>query len=131
MRKKNQQEKLENDQQDTKHNFALYVPEIKDVEWSEKSGKVILVIKITDPIKKFLAWLVKRTPQTNLELDERCSEVWKCIDGKRTVYDISKIMADKYKSDINGELYRLVTYLKYIAKRGWIRFKEYEKEVEI
>lgn len=40
-------------------------------------------------------------------------------------------MAEKYKSDVNGELYRLVTYLKYISKRGWIKFKEYEMEVEV
>ena len=61
---------------------------------------------------------------TNLELDERCSTAWKSIDGERTVYDIAKIMAATYKGDINEELYRLVTYLKYLSKRGWIRFKE-------
>ena len=129
--KKSQKEKLESHQQDTKHNFALYVPEIKDIDWKEEAGRVILCIKVTDPVKKFLAWMVKRTPQTNLQLDERCSTVWKYIDGKRTIYDISKLMAEVYKNDVDAELYRLVTYLKYIAKRGWIKFKEYENEVEV
>jgi len=75
--------------------------------------------------------MVKRTPETKLELDERCSTVWKYIDGNRTVYDIAKLMAETYKENVDGELYRLVTYLKYISKRGWIKFKEYDKEVEI
>lgn len=113
-------------EQDTKHNFALYVPEIKINEWEEKDGKVVLSIKVNDPVKKFLAWMVKRTPVTKLELDDRSSTVWILIDGKATVYDIAKQMSEKYKEDINGELYRLVTYLKYLAKRGWIRFKEYD-----
>lgn len=58
--------------------------------------------------------------------DDRCSTVWKHIDGERTIYDIAKIMATIYKEDLNKELYRLVTYLKYLSKRGWIKFKEYE-----
>lgn len=119
-------EKDSNIEQDTKHNFALYVPEIKINEWEEKDGKVVLSIKVNDPVKKFLAWMVKRTPVTKLELDDRSSTVWILIDGKATVYDIAKQMSEKYKEDINGELYRLVTYLKYLAKRGWIRFKEYD-----
>ncbi len=124
--KKLKQEEIENQELDTKHNFALFVPEIKHNDWKEENGKVILCLKINDPVKKFLAWMVRRTPMTNLELDDRCSMVWKHMDGSRTVYDIAKLMAEKYKEDVNGELYRLVTYLKYLSKRGWIKFKEYE-----
>ncbi|MFR1707330.1 MAG: PqqD family peptide modification chaperone [Clostridium sp.] len=131
MRNKKKQKELENQTQDTKHNFALYVPEIKNTNWEERDGKVVILIKVTDPVKKFLAWMVKRTPETQLELDERCSTVWKYIDGERTVYDIAKLMAETYNESVDGELYRLVTYLKYISKRGWIRFKEYGKEVDI
>ncbi|WP_461615797.1 PqqD family protein [Clostridium sp. Marseille-QA1073] len=124
--KKLKQEEIENQEPDTKHNFALFVPEIKHNEWKEKNGRVILCLKINDPVKKFLAWMVRKTPMTNLELDDRCSTVWKHMDGNRTVYDIAKLMAEKYREDVNGELYRLVTYLKYLSKRGWIKFKEYE-----
>ncbi|ARC86637.1 coenzyme PQQ synthesis D family protein [Clostridium argentinense CDC 2741] len=124
--KKLKQEEIENQEPDTKHNFALFVPEIKHNDWKEKNGRVILCLKINDPVRKFLAWMVRRTPMTNLELDDRCSTVWKHMDGNRTVYDIAKLMAEKYREDVNGELYRLVTYLKYLSKRGWIKFKEYE-----
>lgn len=124
--KKLKQEEIENQEPDTKHNFALFVPEIKHNDWEEKNGRVILCLKINDPVRKFLAWMVRRTPMTNLELDDRCSTVWKYMDGNRTVYDIAKLMAEKYREDVNGELYRVVTYLKYLSKRGWIKFKEYE-----
>jgi len=117
---------IENKEDDTKHNFALYVPEIKHSDWKEDNGKVVLCLKTKDPIKRFLAWMVNRKSITNLDLDDRCSAVWKYIDGERTIYDIAKLMAETYKDDVNGELYRLVTYLKYLSKRGWIKFKEYE-----
>lgn len=119
-------EEIEDKYCDTKHNFALFVPEIKHNDWEEKDGKIILCLKINDPVKKFLAWMVKRNPVTNLKFDDRCSTVWKYIDGERTIYDIAKIMSKIYKEDINKELYRLVTYLKYLSKRGWIKYKEYE-----
>jgi len=115
-----------NNELDTKHNFVLYVPEIKYKDWIEENGKVTLCLDTTDPIKKFLAWMVHKNHRTNLDLDDRCSKVWKNIDGQRTIYDIAKIMADIYKEDLNKEIYRLVTYLKYLSKRGWIKFKEYE-----
>ena len=114
---------VEDNQNNNKYNFALYVPEKKNIEWVEENGIVTLVIKVNDPIKKFLAWMVKKTPETKLHLDERCSAVWTYMDGERTIYDIGKLMGKKYGTETNEEVFRLVTYLKYIAKRGWIRFK--------
>ena len=110
---------------DTKHNFALFVPEIKLNDWKNDNGKIVLILKSNDPVKKFLAWMVKKNSVTDLYLDDRCSSVWSYMDGQRTIYDIAKLMSEKYKGDINNELYRLVTYLKYLSKRGWIRFKEH------
>lgn len=125
--KKHNQENIENQQVNNKYNFALYIPEKKHIEWNEDKGVVTLVIKVNDPIKKFLAWMVKRTPETQLHLDERCSSVWMFIDGERTIYDIGKLMSKKYGTETKEEVFRLITYLKYIAKRGWIKFK-YEDE---
>lgn len=124
--KKIDNQEIKNKVFDTKHNFALFVPEIKYNDWKEDDGKIVLCLKTNDPIKRFLAWMVNRKPMTNLNLDNRCSAVWKYINGERTIYDIAKLMAGMYKEDVNGELYRLVTYLKYLSKRGWIKFKEYE-----
>jgi len=45
---------------DTKHNFVLFVPEIKYKDWTEKNGKVTLSLDTNDPVKKFLAWMVHK-----------------------------------------------------------------------
>lgn len=119
-------ENIKKKEKDAKHNFALYIPEIKLNNWEDKDGRIVLCIKNNDPLKRFFAWMVKKSPVTRLELDDRCSTVWKHMDGYATVYDIARYMSETYKGDVNDELYRLVTYLKYIAKRGWIMFKQYD-----
>ncbi|MDD2495449.1 MAG: PqqD family protein [Tissierellia bacterium] len=117
---------MSNNTIDTKHNFLLFIPEIKHNDWKNEGEKIVLCLKTTDPIKNFLAWMVNKKSITYLNLDERCTTVWKFIDGKKTVYDIAKLMANRYKNDINNELYRLITYLKYLSKQGLIKFKEYK-----
>lgn len=109
-----------------KYNFALFVPQIKNENWKEEGGKVVLSIKTTDPVKKALAWMVKKDSMTSLDLDDRCSAAWTYINGERTIYDIARMMSEKYKEDINKELYRLITYLKFLSKHGWIKFKKNE-----
>lgn len=110
-----------------KYNFSMYVPEIRHNEWEFKDGKVTLYFKVNDPVKRFAAWLVKKSPSCDVEFDEMCSQVWLAIDGEKSVYDISKIMAEKYNEEINKSLYRLITYMRYVAKKGWVSFKEVKK----
>lgn len=111
-----------------KYNFAMYVPEIKHSEWEVKEGKVTLYFKVNDPVKKFASWLVKKSPSCDVELDDMCSQAWLSIDGEKSIYDISKIMAKMYNEEINVSIYRLVTYMRYISKRGWIAFKEVKQQ---
>lgn len=116
----------DNNDVNLKYNFALFVPQIKNDNWRNEDGKVVLCIKTTNPVKKALSWMVKKNPMTLLDLDDRCSAAWIYIDGRRTIYDIARLMSERYKEDINNELYRLITYLKFMSKRGWIKFKKNE-----
>lgn len=110
--------------QDEKYNFVLYVPEIKHDRWEEKYGKVTLYYEVTDPVKRFAAWLVKKPKVCDIEFDELCSSAWLLMDGERSIYDIAKIVSSKAGDDIDESLRRLIIYLKYLAKRGWITFKK-------
>ena len=106
-----------------KYNFALYVPVIKEKNWELKDdGKVVLKLTVKDPVRRFAGWLVKKSPKTELELDDLSSKAWCLIDGERNIYEISKVMADGNK-DPEDELRRLVTFVKYCSKRGWISYK--------
>ena len=107
-----------------KYNFALYVPVIKQNTWELKeNGLVTLHLTVKDPVRRFAGWLVKKSPKTTLDLDELSSKAWLLIDGQRSIYEISKEMS-KGNKDAKDELRRLVTFVRYCSKRGWITYKE-------
>ena len=112
-----------------KYNFLLYVPEIKYDNWkTTERGNVILYFKVTDPIKRFAGWLVKKKPNCDMEFDDRCSAAWLLIDGDRSIFDIAKIMAKKYGDTMDDSIYRLITYMKFLSKKGWITFKKVKEQ---
>ncbi|WP_040214231.1 hypothetical protein [Clostridium polynesiense] len=112
-----------------KYNFALYVPVIKHDKWELVDNKVILHFTVKDPVRIFAGWLVKKSPKTQLDFDELCSKVWCLIDGNRSIYDIYKEMS-KGSSNPDDELRRLITFIKYCSKRGWVSFKEAKTQEE-
>ena len=106
-----------------KYNFALYVPVIKHQQWENDAGRVTLHITTKDPVKKFAGWLVKKSPVTTLDLDEMGSKAWLLIDGEKSIYEISKEINKDGKDTSEEALRRLVTFVRYLAKKGWIAFK--------
>lgn len=111
-----------------KYNFALYVPVIKHKEWENIDGRVKLYFSIKDPVRRFAGWLVKKSPANDMLFDEKSSTTWLLVDGKRTIFEISKLVNADGKDSVDESLRRVVTFFRYIAKRGWVSFKQEEKE---
>ncbi len=111
-----------------KYNFVLYIPEI--IHWKFRvtdAGGVILDFKI-NPVKKLLGRLVNREPVANLELDELSSSAWLSMDGRRSILDIARLQSKKTGDDIDEAARRIVPFMRYIANRGWIKFKLAERK---
>lgn len=106
-----------------KYNFALYIPEIKHHQWEIQAGRVRLTHTTRDPVRKFAGWLVKKSPVSTLDLDELGSKAWLLIDGEKSIYEISKEINKDGKDTPEEALRRLVTFVRYLAKKGWITFK--------
>jgi hypothetical protein len=110
-----------------KYNFVLYVPEIKHHGFRvTDAGRVVLEFEI-NPVKKLMGKLVNREAVSDLELDELSSSAWLSMDGTRSILDIARIQREKTGDDIDEAVRRIVRFMRYIAKRGWIRFKEVQK----
>lgn len=106
-----------------KYNFVLYVPEIIHQKFRvTDTGKVILDLRI-NPAKKLMGRLVNREPVANLELDELSSSAWLNMDGTRSILDIARIQSKKTGDDIDEAVRRIVQFMRYVASRGWIKFK--------
>ena len=106
-----------------KYNFALYVPVIKHQQWENDAGRVTIRITTKDPVKRFAGWLVRKSPVTALDLDEMGSKAWLLIDGEKSIYEISKEINKDGKDSPEEALRRLVTFVRYLAKKGWVTFK--------
>lgn len=111
-----------------KYNFALYVPVIRIKDWENNDGRVKLYFTIKDPIRRFAGWLVRKSPANDLTFDELSSRVWMAIDGERTIYEISKLVNRDGKDSTEEALRRVVTFFRYLSKRGWVSFKEVRHE---
>jgi len=93
-----------------KYNFVLYVPEIRHQRF-----------RVTDAL---MARLVHGQAVCEIELDPLSSSAWLSMDGTRSVLDVARIQSEKTGDDLDEAVRRIVKFTRYIAKRGWIRFKE-------
>ena len=114
------------DQKD-KYNFVLYVPEVKHEGFRvTDEGRVVLEFEI-NPAKSLMGKLANREPVSDITFDELSSAAWLAIDGDRSILDIARIQSEKTGDDIDEAVRRIVRFMRYIAKRGWIKFKEVQQ----
>jgi len=107
-----------------KYNFVLYVPEIRHKEFRvSDAGTVTLELDIP-PAKRLMGWLANRKPVSDIEFDELSSAAWLSIDGARSILDIARLQSEKTGDDIDESSRRVAAFMRYVLKRGWVRFKE-------
>ena len=120
-----------------KDNFLLYIPVIKHNDWEIRNGFVYLVFYHNKFAEKVLQWLAKKPSVSDVKLDRLGTSVWQNIDGENNVYEIGKLLLNmpelkKEYKDITEDDYiegchpiysRLIMFLRYMVKKGWIKFK--------
>ena len=113
------------------YNFILYVPEILHHKYKVTySHKVVLEFDI-NPLKRLMGILVNRKPVSDLELDDLSSSAWLSMDGTRSILDIIRIQSKKTGDDIDEAARRIVQFMRYIATRGWIKFKPAPNRIDL
>lgn len=111
-------------QKNEQYNFLLYVPIIKHKEYSVENNMVTLYFAHDKAIERFARWLVKKSNISDITLDKQGSAAWLCIDGEKNVYEIALEMSKIFGDTKEVAIERLVTFLTYLSKKGWIYFKE-------
>lgn len=106
-----------------KDNFMLYIPLKNHKDWVEKGDIVYLIFNHNKKIEKFMNWLTKKPKVTDIELDEMGTRVWNLINGERSVYRIGQSLSNMYGQECEPVYNRLIMYLRYLNKRGWIKFR--------
>lgn len=118
-------------QEKDEYNFVLYVPEITYYDWEVIDGKVLLNFRITNPITRFAGFLVKKRPEKDMIFDNMCTSAWLLIDGEKSIYEIARIQSQKTDDEFKEDLRRLVEFIRYVSKQGWVRYKRVKKREEI
>jgi len=118
--------KKQNKPEIPQENFLLFVPHMKHTEWIEKDGFVLLIFHHNHPIQKAANWLVKKSSTSDIKFDDLGSTVWKAIDGKRNLYEIGEIVKTKFGASSEPVYERLIMYIRYLNRRGWIYFENIE-----
>jgi hypothetical protein len=111
-------------------NFIMYIPRKKHLTFEENKGIVKLIFHHDKIIEKIVRWLVKKPCVSDVELDKYGSSVWRLIDGNNSVYDIGQILLQEFGEKIEPVYDRLVMFLRYLNRKGWIAFDRGNQEVE-
>lgn len=120
-----------NESMDDKYNFALYVPEITHTNWEVKDEKVVLHFKVLHPLTRFSGVLAGKKPKKDMTFDEMSTKAWLQIDGEKSIFEIARELSKETDDEFKEDLRRLVEFIKFTSKKGWVRYKEVKNKDDI
>jgi hypothetical protein len=107
-----------------KKNFMDYIPVCNPVNSWDVNKKDMVVVHVVN--RGFYNWIAqkifKRPKVSHIVLDEYGSFVWQKMDGKRTVFDISKLVSEHFGKDAEPVVERLVTYVQILYQNKFIGY---------
>lgn len=109
-------------------NFLMYIPKKKHETFEVNKGIVKLIFYHDKFAEKLIRWLVKKPFVSDMELDKVGSKVWLLIDGKSSVYDIGQGLLKEFGSSCEPVYDRLIMYLRFLNKKGWISFERGQQD---
>ena len=107
-----------------KKNFMDFIPVSNpDYTWdTDKKGKV--TVHVVN--KGFYNWiaqkLFKKPRISHIALDEYGSFVWQQMDGKRNVYEISKLVSAQFGKEAEPVVERLVRFIQILYQNKFIGY---------
>ncbi len=113
-----------------KPNFLDYVPKHNTLfPYEENKSGMIEIIRKNRGLFNRIAQLFFGKPKTSrIELDGFGSFIWKQIDGKRDVYEIGKLVKDKFGQEAEPLYERLTEFLHILRSNGFILYVNLQKK---
>ncbi len=108
-----------------KANYLDNIPVIRgDIVWKEYNG----LVTVNQEHKGFYAKIAQKvfkTPKTSyVDLDAFGSFVWLQIDGKRSIYEIGKLVKEEYGEAAEPLYERLSKYFYTLKDVDFVAFKK-------
>ncbi|MTI70305.1 MAG: PqqD family protein [Firmicutes bacterium] len=115
-----------------KENFLDFVVvKSEDVDWKELDNGIIQIIIWRNSLLDKIVRKFFNTPEkTKIDLDKMGSFIWKSIDGKRDVYEISKLVKDEFGKKAEPLNKRLITYINILRNNKFIKLINKQEEIK-
>lgn len=96
------------------------------INFVDEDGYVYIIFENNRKIQKIFRKLGKKIPKVSrLKLDELGSEVFRNIDGQRSIYDIGIIIKELHGDDAEPLYERILTFINYIeVERRFVMLKD-------
>lgn len=107
-----------------KENFLDFIPVCNPgYAWEkDKNGNVVVCVVN----KGFYHWIAqtffKRPRISHIRLDRYGSFIWRQIDGRRNVYDISRMLKTQFGEEAEPLLERLVPFVQILYQNKFIGY---------
>ena len=112
-----------------KKNFLDFIPVCNPIYTWDVDKKGIVTVNVVN--KGFYNWLAqklfKKPRISHIALDEYGSFVWQQMDGKRNVFDISKLVEEKFGDEAEPIVERLVRYFQILYQNKFIGYVKEKK----
>lgn len=105
-------------------NYLDFIPATNpNINWYiNDNNLVVLEIKRNSFFDKITQKLFNTPKKSDIKLDNHGSFVWQCINGSKSVYDISKEVNNHFGKDAEPLLDRLVTFFNILLDNKFITF---------
>lgn len=108
----------------TKKNFMDYIPVCNPLYTWDADKKGIVTVHVEN--RGFYNWIAQKVfkpPRpSHIALDKYGSYVWRQMDGKRNVHEISKLVAAQFGEEAEPLIPRLVKYIQILYQNKFIGY---------
>lgn len=107
-----------------KKNYLDYVPVCAPEHTWELNEKNLVVIHVENKgfYNRLAQKVFKRPKVSHISLDAYGSFVWQQMDGKRTIYDISHLVKERYGAEAEPLLERLTKFFQILYENHFIGY---------
>lgn len=105
-----------------KENYLDYIPKKTDIiNWKNIEDDLVQIIVPRDSLFEKLVRKLFFTPDSyKVDLDIIGSFIWRHIDGKRSLYDISQLLKNEFGQEVEPLYKRLIQYINILKNNKFI-----------
>ncbi len=107
-----------------KNNFLDRIPKVKEgLKWEKGEDEAVTIFVENKGFFNRLFQLILKKPKvTQIHLEEFGSFIWICINGNDSIYDIGRLVGERFGDKAEPLYPRLAEYMKMLADYGFITF---------